>query len=165
MLFNPRYGRLGMVAFPLLALEDLIGPVVELLGYVLIAIGLVLGFPDPAMAVFYFLLTCVFRRADQRRGAADRGVPAAPGLCRARSGLAAGCWLRRSWRTRLLPAHPVLPAAGAQAFSPGEKRMGRGAARRLGGTPGAAPSRPAGKRREANLSIEHRRSPGEPPAA
>lgn len=60
MLFNPRYGRLGMIAFPLLALEDLIGPIVELLGYVLMAVGLVLGIIDPAMAVLYFLLTCMF---------------------------------------------------------------------------------------------------------
>ena len=60
MLFNPKYGRLGMIAFPLLALEDLIGPVVELLGYVLIIVGLVFGILNPAAAVVYFLLTCVF---------------------------------------------------------------------------------------------------------
>lgn len=60
MLFNPRYGRVGMVAFPLLALEDLIGPIVELLGYVLMIAGLVLGIVDPAMALTYLLLTCVF---------------------------------------------------------------------------------------------------------
>ncbi|HSJ77538.1 MAG TPA: glycosyltransferase family 2 protein, partial [Erythrobacter sp.] len=59
MLFNPRYGRLGMVAFPLLALEDLIGPIVELLGYVLMAVGLALGILDPMVALIYFLLTCV----------------------------------------------------------------------------------------------------------
>ena len=60
MLFNPRYGRLGMVVFPLLALEDLIGPIVELLGYVLIIVGLVFGLLHPGVAVLYFLLTCVF---------------------------------------------------------------------------------------------------------
>ena len=60
MLFNPRYGRLGMVAFPLLALEDFIGPIVELLGYLLIIAGLVLGILDPMIALVYLLLTCVF---------------------------------------------------------------------------------------------------------
>lgn len=60
MLFNPRYGRLGMVAFPLLALEDLIGPIVELLGYVLMIVGLIFGLLNPWVAVLYFLLTCVF---------------------------------------------------------------------------------------------------------
>ena len=35
----------------------------------------------------------------------------------------------------------------------------------LGGTPGATPSRPAGERRKADLSIAHRQTPGEPPAA
>ncbi len=60
MLFNKRYGRLGMIAFPLLALEDLIGPIAELLGYVLMVVGLALGILDPAVAVLYFLLTCLF---------------------------------------------------------------------------------------------------------
>jgi cellulose synthase/poly-beta-1,6-N-acetylglucosamine synthase-like glycosyltransferase len=60
MLFNPRYGRLGMVAFPLLALEDLIGPIVELLGYVLMIVGLIFGILNSAVAVPFFLLTCVF---------------------------------------------------------------------------------------------------------
>ena len=60
MLLNPRYGRLGLVAFPLLALEDLAGPVLELLGYFLIPIGLVLGVLDPKVAILFFLLTCVF---------------------------------------------------------------------------------------------------------
>ncbi len=59
MLFNPRYGRLGMVAFPLLALEDLIGPLAELLGYGLMITGLALGILDPMVALVYFLLTCV----------------------------------------------------------------------------------------------------------
>ncbi len=60
LLFNPRYGRLGMVAIPLLALEDLIGPIVELLGYLLMIVGLIFGLLDPWVAVLYFLLTCVF---------------------------------------------------------------------------------------------------------
>lgn len=60
MMLNPRYGRIGMIAFPLLALEDLIGPVVELLGYALMIVGLMLGILDPAVAVLYFLLTCLF---------------------------------------------------------------------------------------------------------
>lgn len=59
MLFNPRYGRLGLVAMPLLALEDLIGPIAELLGYVLLAAGLLLGVADPAVAIVYLLLTCL----------------------------------------------------------------------------------------------------------
>lgn len=60
MLFNPRYGRIGMVAFPLLALEDLIGPMVELLGYILMIVGIAVGLVDPVMALVYLLLTCVF---------------------------------------------------------------------------------------------------------
>jgi len=60
MLLNPRYGRLGMLAFPLLTLEDLIGPIVELLGYVLMVVGLVFGILNPSVAIIYFLLTCVF---------------------------------------------------------------------------------------------------------
>lgn len=60
MLFNPRYGRLGLIAFPLLALEDIIGPVLEFLGYLVIPLGLILGLLDAEAAVLFFLLTCVF---------------------------------------------------------------------------------------------------------
>ncbi|HZV83375.1 MAG TPA: glycosyltransferase [Brevundimonas sp.] len=38
MMFNPRYGRVGVVGFGYIFLVDVLGPIVELLGYVLIPV-------------------------------------------------------------------------------------------------------------------------------
>lgn len=43
MLFNRRYGNIGMVAFPLSLVTDVLGPIVEVLGYLLIPIFYLLG--------------------------------------------------------------------------------------------------------------------------
>ncbi|PYI52284.1 glycosyl transferase [Paenibacillus flagellatus] len=43
MLFNPRYGGIGFVAMPYYVFVELLGPLIELLGYVLVAWGLWLG--------------------------------------------------------------------------------------------------------------------------
>ncbi len=51
MTFNPKYGNIGMVAFPLSLLVDVIGPIVEVLGYLLIPVFWLLG-----MLSFQFML-------------------------------------------------------------------------------------------------------------
>jgi len=43
MLFNPRYGRVGILGFGYILLVDVIGPVVETLGYLLIPIFFLMG--------------------------------------------------------------------------------------------------------------------------
>jgi cellulose synthase/poly-beta-1,6-N-acetylglucosamine synthase-like glycosyltransferase len=43
MLFNPAYGRMGMIALPYLWAFELLAPVVELFGYATIALAFVLG--------------------------------------------------------------------------------------------------------------------------
>ncbi len=43
MLFNRRFGRLGMITMPLFLLVDIIGPIVELLGLILMPIFWLLG--------------------------------------------------------------------------------------------------------------------------
>ena len=43
MLFNPKYGRLGMLSMPLYILVDVLGPIVELLGLLMIPIFVMLG--------------------------------------------------------------------------------------------------------------------------
>lgn len=53
MIFNPRYGRLGMVTLPLFILIDLIGPVAEILGYCLCLVLLLIGW----LSLPYFLAT------------------------------------------------------------------------------------------------------------
>ncbi|HEU0098476.1 MAG TPA: glycosyltransferase [Allosphingosinicella sp.] len=43
MLFNPRYGRIGFVGFGQILLVDVVGPLVEVLGYVLVPLLWALG--------------------------------------------------------------------------------------------------------------------------
>ena len=43
MLFNPRYGRIGLIGMPLIVIEDVLGPPCELFGYLLIPILYFLG--------------------------------------------------------------------------------------------------------------------------
>jgi cellulose synthase/poly-beta-1,6-N-acetylglucosamine synthase-like glycosyltransferase len=42
MLFNPRYGGIGMVSMPYFVLVELLGPVIEMIGYMCIAFGFML---------------------------------------------------------------------------------------------------------------------------
>lgn len=43
MLFNPRYGRAGMIAFPYFFFLEMLGPVIELLGYLSFTITVLAG--------------------------------------------------------------------------------------------------------------------------
>lgn len=43
MLFNPRYGKIGMVAVPFFLLGEMLAPVVEVIGYLVVVIGIALG--------------------------------------------------------------------------------------------------------------------------
>lgn len=43
MMLNPRYGNIGMLAFPLSFVTDVLGPIVEALGYVLIPVFWLMG--------------------------------------------------------------------------------------------------------------------------
>ena len=63
MIFNPRYGRIGMLAMPQLVLEDVIGPPAEVIGYLLIPVATLLGLLDPMVAVAFFCLTVLFGTA------------------------------------------------------------------------------------------------------
>jgi cellulose synthase/poly-beta-1,6-N-acetylglucosamine synthase-like glycosyltransferase len=56
MVFNPRYGRLGMVTLPTFVLVDLISPIAEILGYILMAIFVLLGWLD---VHYFFALTAI----------------------------------------------------------------------------------------------------------
>jgi cellulose synthase/poly-beta-1,6-N-acetylglucosamine synthase-like glycosyltransferase len=51
MILNPRYGRIGLVALPYYFLFELIGPIVELTGIPIVALGLAFGLVDPAFAL------------------------------------------------------------------------------------------------------------------
>jgi len=55
MLFNPRYGTVGLIGMPYFFLFEFLGPVIELLGYVAFVTGLALGVINAAFALVFFL--------------------------------------------------------------------------------------------------------------
>jgi cellulose synthase/poly-beta-1,6-N-acetylglucosamine synthase-like glycosyltransferase len=54
MLFNPRYGVVGMVTLPIFFLFELISPVVELLGYLWMVLAVVDGRIGPHVGVLFY---------------------------------------------------------------------------------------------------------------
>ncbi|MCA1687807.1 MAG: glycosyltransferase family 2 protein, partial [Actinobacteria bacterium] len=54
MLFNPRYGTVGLIGMPYFFLFELLGPVVELLGYLVFVAGLLLGVLNLEFALAFF---------------------------------------------------------------------------------------------------------------
>jgi cellulose synthase/poly-beta-1,6-N-acetylglucosamine synthase-like glycosyltransferase len=60
MLFNPRYGVTGMFAMPFYLIFEMLGPIIEVTGYVIFTILLVTGQYDGPFAVLFFLLAVVF---------------------------------------------------------------------------------------------------------
>jgi cellulose synthase/poly-beta-1,6-N-acetylglucosamine synthase-like glycosyltransferase len=53
MMLNPRYGRIGMVAMPFYLFGELLAPVVELLGWIALGLGLWLGAVDAQFALLF----------------------------------------------------------------------------------------------------------------
>lgn len=60
MLFNPKFGVLGLFAFPYFLLFEMLGPAVELLGYALTIIGLALGLISINVALLFFVVSILF---------------------------------------------------------------------------------------------------------
>jgi cellulose synthase/poly-beta-1,6-N-acetylglucosamine synthase-like glycosyltransferase len=60
MLFNPRYGRLGMVAVPYYWFFEALAPLVELSGYVIVVVGMFTGFLSPRFAVLFVILAVLY---------------------------------------------------------------------------------------------------------
>lgn len=53
MLFNPRYGRIGLVTIPFFFFGEMLAPVVELVGYLLTAVGLWAGALNGQFALLF----------------------------------------------------------------------------------------------------------------
>lgn len=60
MLFNPRYGRLGTLAMPYYLIFEMAGPVIELFGYVLVVVFLLVGVLSWFWFLLFFLLSAAF---------------------------------------------------------------------------------------------------------
>ena len=56
MLFNPRYGRVGLVAVPFFALGEMLAPLIEVLGYVVTIAGLAYGVINVSFALLFLLV-------------------------------------------------------------------------------------------------------------
>lgn len=56
MTFNPRYGRIGLVALPYYWFFELMAPIIELTGIVLVPLGLLVGAVDVGFAVSFMLV-------------------------------------------------------------------------------------------------------------
>ncbi|MFN8668373.1 MAG: glycosyltransferase [Gemmatimonadaceae bacterium] len=56
MLFNPRYGVVGMWCFPYFVFVELLAPVVELLGWIGLVLGVAVGLLNASFAVLFFLM-------------------------------------------------------------------------------------------------------------
>jgi cellulose synthase/poly-beta-1,6-N-acetylglucosamine synthase-like glycosyltransferase len=59
MLFNPRYGRAGLVAFPYFFFLEMLGPIIELLGYVSFTATILAGRATPALVVAFLCVAIV----------------------------------------------------------------------------------------------------------
>jgi cellulose synthase/poly-beta-1,6-N-acetylglucosamine synthase-like glycosyltransferase len=56
LIFNPRYGALGMVSFPVFFVIELLGPVIEGLGLVALGVGLGVGALNLPFALLFLLV-------------------------------------------------------------------------------------------------------------
>jgi cellulose synthase/poly-beta-1,6-N-acetylglucosamine synthase-like glycosyltransferase len=53
LLLNRRYGRIGLVTMPFFFFGEMLAPVIELLGYILTAVGIAMGFLSPQFALLF----------------------------------------------------------------------------------------------------------------
>lgn len=60
IIFNPRYKLMGMLAMPYFLFVELLGPIIELLGYIFLGIGLYLGIVNIPFAILFAIATLLF---------------------------------------------------------------------------------------------------------
>ena len=60
MLFNPRYGVIGLLAMPYYVVFEAVGPIIELAGYGLTALAIPFGLLDWRFAELFFLAAVVY---------------------------------------------------------------------------------------------------------
>lgn len=60
MFFNPRYGRLGMLTYPYFFILEMLGPVLEVLGYASVILAWTLGLLSETFLLAFFLVAFVY---------------------------------------------------------------------------------------------------------
>ncbi len=59
MIFNPAYGRIGLFAMPHFLILEMLGPVIELVGYTAFVATLLMGWANPTYVVAFFTVAIV----------------------------------------------------------------------------------------------------------
>jgi cellulose synthase/poly-beta-1,6-N-acetylglucosamine synthase-like glycosyltransferase len=60
MLFNPRYGVIGLAAMPYFFLVELLGPVFEFFGYVAMVVMFAMGILNEQLALLFFIVALFY---------------------------------------------------------------------------------------------------------
>jgi len=60
MMFNPKYGVIGMLSFPFFFIFELLGPIIEILGLLMISISYLLGFLDITFMLLFLVVSMFF---------------------------------------------------------------------------------------------------------
>jgi len=60
LTFNPKYGSIGLLAFPYFWIVEFLGPIIECLGYLFMILCLFLGGIYIEFAILLFLLSCLY---------------------------------------------------------------------------------------------------------
>lgn len=60
MLLNPKFGAIGCFGMPYLLVLEILGPCVEVTGYVITILGLLIGFISPLSALLFFIGSVLF---------------------------------------------------------------------------------------------------------
>ncbi|KPL59510.1 glycosyltransferase family 2 protein [Rossellomorea vietnamensis] len=60
LLFNPKYGSIGMISMPYFLIIEFLGPVVELMGYIIMVLSIFLGGVYLEFAILLFLLSILY---------------------------------------------------------------------------------------------------------
>ena len=60
MLFNPRYGVVGLVSLPAVLLFEILGPVIELSGYAVVGAGFAFGAIDAGLLLLFLAVAVLF---------------------------------------------------------------------------------------------------------
>ncbi len=60
LLFNPKFKQVGMIAFPYFFIFEMIGPFIEMIGYIALIIGLIMGILNGPLVIVLFVATILF---------------------------------------------------------------------------------------------------------
>ncbi|MFH0989337.1 MAG: glycosyltransferase [bacterium] len=60
MLFNPKYGIIGLAAIPYFVIVELLGPVIEMVGYISLVVMMLLGILNTTLALLFFIVALFY---------------------------------------------------------------------------------------------------------